>query len=87
MTIHFEDLWEKSENVHKGTDQDQQSIINEISMKLSLYLIIDEKDIPKEDKESLKKLAFGEILFSLTNLSLRDNINVYEVLQNTLKNK
>jgi len=84
MTIHFEELWEKCEKLHH--DEDNPSIIiDELMMKLNLYKAIDQKsEIPKEEAQKIKSLAMGEILLTITNLSLVDNINVFNSL-NTAK--
>lgn len=81
--MHFEDLWEKCENFHQTkNDEDISPIIAELIMKLKLYETVEEKvDNSVEDKEKAKSRIMGEILFSLTSLSLRDNINVYDALQ------
>lgn len=84
MPIHFEELWEKCENFHKEVefDEDISPIISEIVMKLKLYEAVEQKiDDSVEDKEKAKSRILGEILLTLTSLSLRDNINVYEALQ------
>lgn len=81
---HFEDLWEKCEEYHSETtsSDDSESIVKEITMKLGLYDAINRQvDSSVEDKEKAKSRLLGEILFSLTSLSLKDNINVYEALQ------
>jgi hypothetical protein len=86
--LHFEDLWEKGEQFHKDTapDDSVQSIIDEAIIKLNLYKAIDLKsEIAKEEKDKIKSHTLGEILLSLTNLSLHDNINVFESLSTALK--
>jgi hypothetical protein len=88
MTAHFEDLWEKCELLHKDfVAQDEvQAIVNELQMKLNLYQTIDQKkEIPPEEIEKVKSRTFGEILLTLTNLSLKDGINVFDALATAYK--
>lgn len=88
MTVHFEDLWEKCELLHKDfvEQEDTQAIINELLIKLNLYKALDEKkEIPGEDLEKAKSRTFGEILLTLTNLSLKDSINVFDALATAYK--
>ena len=88
MTTHFEDLWEKCELLHKDfVAQDEvQAIVNELQMKLNLYQTIDQKkEIPQEEIEKVKSRTFGEILLTLTNLSLKDGINVFDALATAYK--
>lgn len=83
MTIHFEELWEKCENLHKqmGGDTPAPSILDELAMKINLYKIIDSKEeIPVEEKKKAKSRTLGEILLTLTHLSFKDDINVFEAL-------
>ena len=81
---HFEDLWTKAEEFHKNNSSIDsiEDIIEELVMKIGLYKAIDQRDeIKSEDKKEAKSRLFGEILLTLTNLSLKDDINVYESLQ------
>jgi len=83
MAIHFEQLWLKCENFHKEnlSNNSVAEITNELIMKIGLYSAIDQKtEIASEDMEKAKSRLMGEILLSLTALSLQDNINVYEAL-------
>jgi hypothetical protein len=83
MPIHFEELWEKCENLHKelGYNDNVLTIIDELAMKINLYKLIDGKiDVPEEERQKIKSRTMGEILLTLTNLSLRDNIDVFESL-------
>lgn len=82
MTQHFEELWELCENYHKEDDKHNslQEIITEISMKIDLYFRLDQKEISQEELKKIKSRLFGEILLTLTNLSLLDNVNVFEAL-------
>lgn len=88
MTVHFEDLWEKCELLHQDfvEQEETQSIINELLIKLNLYKALNEKtEIPKEDLEKAKSRTFGEILLTLTNLSLKEKINVFDALATAYK--
>ena len=88
MSIHFEDLWERSEQLYKDTvDKDQvPAIVDEIMMKLNLYKVIEEnKEIPEEELKKVKSRTYGEILLTLTNLSLKDNIDVFDALATAFK--
>ena len=88
MTAHFEDLWEKSEQLYQDTGaQDKVSaLVDELMMKLNLYKLIDEKQgVPPEELQKVKSRTYGEILLTLTNLSLKDGINVFEALATAYK--
>lgn len=80
--MHFEELWEKCEELHKEMGQsDNAVLLEELAMKVSLYKAIDAKpEIPEEDRQKAKSRALGEILLTLTHMSLQDNINVFEAL-------
>lgn len=81
--MHFEDLWEKCEQLHKefAKDDNVLSLLDKIIMQINLYKVIDLKtEIPEEDREKIKSRTLGEILLTLTNLSLKDNINVFGAL-------
>ena len=83
MILSFSELWEKCENFHKeySADDSVSNIIASLNMKLGLYAAIANKsDIVTEDMEKAKSRLMGEILLSLTALSLKDNINVFESL-------
>lgn len=81
---HFEELWEKCESFHKEESKNEtntQSILDALGMKINLYRLIDSNyALEKEDSEKAKSRLLGEILLTLTNLSLEDNINVFEAL-------
>lgn len=81
----FEKLWEKSENYHKNDNSDISSLIDELTIKLNFYKGIDQKiEIPKEEKDKAKHLLLGEILFIISNISLKDDINIYSSLNYVL---
>jgi hypothetical protein len=80
MAAHFEELWEQCEKLHQAGGN-SSNIVDELIMKLNLYKIIDQKtDIPKEELQKIKARTMGEIILTITNLSLVDNINVFEAL-------
>lgn len=85
--MHFENLWEKCENLHKETGNNSvDSSIQELSLKIELYKTLNnKKDLPVSDKEKIKSRLMGEILLTITNISLVDNINVYQALDEALK--
>jgi len=81
--MHFEELWEKCENLHKemGESDNQALLMEELMMKVELYKAISAKrDVPDEERQKAKSRALGEILLTLTHVSLKDNINVFEAL-------
>jgi hypothetical protein len=85
--IHFEELWEKCEEFNSNNSYDESilDIIDELTMKLNLYSMIDQKsDISSEDKNIAKSRIMGEILLSITSISLKDNINVFDALHTAL---
>lgn len=80
MFIHFEDLWEECEKLHQGSNSiDVSTIIDELLMKLKLYKMLDNK-IQTEDQQLAKSRLLGEILLTITKISLTDNINVFNAL-------
>lgn len=88
MADHFEELWVKSENFQKdaGKISDVPVLLEELSLKLDLYRAIDsKKEIPEDDRQKVKSRLLGEILLTLTGLSFKDNINVYEALNIALQ--
>ena len=81
--MHFEELWEKCENLHQemGDKFSNEELLSQLTMKLDLYKTLDTRtEIPEEDRKQAKSRILGEILLTITNLSLKDNINVFEAL-------
>lgn len=79
--LHFEQLWEKSETLFTNDNSSHSSILMELRAKIALYEALESNgNIPPKDKIQLKHHAFGSILSTLTHLSYRDNINVFEAL-------
>jgi hypothetical protein len=89
MLIHFEDLWEKCEKFHSEFSNYEQSeqIIDELILKLNLYKTVRLQNLSNEEKEKICTHTLGEVLLTLTNLSLHDNINVYQALNTALQYK
>lgn len=88
MAKHFEELWESCENFYKESRliTDSQTLLEELELKLNLYKAIDAKgELPEEDRQKVKSRILGEILLTLTGLSLKDNVNVYESLNIALQ--
>lgn len=88
MAIHFEELWEKCETFFKENKAaiETQSALDELAFKVNLYKVIDAKtEIPEDERQKIKSRTLGEILLTLTHLSLRDNINVFEALSIALQ--
>ncbi len=88
MPIHFEELWEKCEIFFKdaGSGSQVQIVLDELLFKCNLYKAIDAKtEIPEEERQKIKSRTLGEILLTLTCLSFKDNINVYEALNTALQ--
>ena len=88
----FDQLWEACESFHSkdlGAEKDPSLIIEEVLLKIKLYKILDEKKINNENIEiqKMKTITFGEILFSLANLSLKDEINIFKGLNYVLETK
>lgn len=87
--IHFEDLWEQCEKSHKDIGLDTTSqIIEELNLKISLFSAFSDKtSLDPEDMKMIKSRTVGEILLTLTKLSLKEDINVFEALSVALQNK
>jgi hypothetical protein len=69
--MHFEELWEKSESLHKSSDL--ESLYTELVLKVDLYKKL---GINKDAKDKM----LGEILFTLTGISFKENIDVFKSL-------
>lgn len=78
--VHFEELWEKCEKLH-DKETATLAIIEELEMKLNLYKLLSENiSVPEHELKMIKSRAMGEILLTLTNLSQKDNVDVFEAL-------
>jgi len=86
MPTHFENLWNKCEELHQENIQNENvsTILEELLLKINLYKALDQK-AEIADHETIKSRTMGEILLTLTKLSLKNNINVYEALNTALQ--
>lgn len=84
---HFETIWNESEEliskVHKNTST--EDLISLITNLFSDYKEMITSSIPDEVKKSLRNRYMGEIIFLITGISARDNINVYASLIEELR--
>lgn len=79
--MHFEELWEMAEKSQKQDDPNIQNLLNELMLKIKLYQIIDsQSNFNEQEKSNMKKTTFGEILYVLTAISLKDNIDSFQTL-------
>lgn len=89
MTVHhFEELWEQCEKYHIDSikEQNHLSIYDELILKINLYKALDNKtEISEHERKNIKSRILGEILFTLTSLSIKDDINVFSALNMTLQ--
>jgi hypothetical protein len=86
--IHFEQLWEQCEKLHQESliKNSVPEILAELSLKINLYKIMDSKsEISPEECQKIKIRTMGEILLSLTDLSLKDNIDVFQALSEAMQ--
>jgi len=90
MTLHFEELWVECEQHHQDSKGDNSvlMLINELVMKANIYNAVEQRtELSKEDRQNSKFLIMGEILWALTHLSLKENINVFDALNVALQNR
>lgn len=84
--MHFEELWQQCEAFHKNSNGKISDLIDELYLKLNLYKTIDLKDnMSIEDKKQIKSRTLGEILLTITHLSLLDDVNTFKCLLDALQ--
>ena len=88
MAIHFEELWERCEQFHNENSTDTSlTVLEELLLKINLYKALSvQKEMPSDLQEAKSRLL-GEIILTITNLSLRENINVYDSLTIALRTR
>ncbi len=84
---HFEELWTKAEMFSSSQEDDVPAIVHEIELKVSLYGKMISQDLPPGELLLLKKRVMGEILYSLTKLSAKENLDVFSALHGALVSK
>jgi len=91
--MHFEELWEAVESLHKGInpkDISLTSILDQISIKINLFKLVAGQETTqqiKEEQDKAKEMLMGEILMTMANLSLLTNIDVGKALSNAYRSK
>ncbi len=85
--MHFEQLWEQAENTFQLDNKSTEEILNNLQLKIDLYRSVFSKinSAPKEEAEKMKAHLMGEIILTLTNLSYKENINVFHALKVSLE--
>jgi hypothetical protein len=87
--LQFSELWEKCEQYQKDKGN-LDNLLQELVMKVNLYKAFTNErasEIPPDELYKVKVRTLGEILFTLTGLSLQDNINVFDALGQALQFK
>jgi hypothetical protein len=86
---HFEHVWEASEALFAETITNTPivSIIAELQAKLAVYKAISERSTEAEDIAKAKDHLMGNILMTLTKLSLKDNINTFSALKGAIEER
>ncbi len=86
--ISFSELWEKCESIYQDNNEDSSVILDELNMKVNLFKTLNYiQNISEEELQKVKSRTIGEILFTLTKLSMKENINVFESLSMAYQNK
>jgi len=84
--LHFEQLWEQAEQLSvKAFAAQDKGVIELITSLLEDYRNLIDSELPQEVVVSLRKRCIGEIVFWLTVISAKDNINVYGALMEEIK--
>lgn len=83
---HFENLWEDAEKIasEKYKESSIEHLSSFLNLKLADYNDLDSIEQAGEIKLALKQKCLGEIIFILSALSSKDNINVYAALKEYL---
>ena len=81
--MHFEELWEKAETT---TDPESSSfeILNELEIKMSLLKNIVSSGLSGDDRSQAIGVSLGSILKNLAHISMKENINVFAALNQSL---
>ncbi len=86
--MHFEELWTQCETFHQEASKSVETpaLVDGLMLKVNLYkALASQDDMPNEEMQKVKTRTLGEIVLTLTALSLKDNINVFEALNTALQ--
>lgn len=84
---HFEHLWEACEkaNTSELSQRSVHSFLAELTAKFGLYEALEDNNkLNIVDRQKLKARLFGALLFTLTQLTAKDDINSFTALQEAL---
>ena len=84
---HFEQLWEACEKANSAelSQRSVHSLLAELTAKFGLYEALEDNNkLNIVDRQKLKARLFGTLLFALTQLSAKDDINTFAALQEAL---
>lgn len=90
MNQHFEEVWEDAEKLmsEETAQRFTKSIVMELTAKFGLYEAIDlNEKLSTEEKQKLKAHLMGTLLVTIAQLSLKDNINVFESMKLAIEEK
>ena len=84
---HFEDLWTECESLFQ--DLPIESSLKDLELKFALFkaVLLKKNEINGDEYDDAISKIFGELLFSLTQISMSENVNVYKSLFSILKTK
>jgi len=83
---HFEQLWEEAEQLSvKVFETKDKDVIQLITDLLEDYRNLIDSELPQEVVVSLRKRYIGEIVFWITLISAKHNIDVYGALMEEIK--
>lgn len=86
--VHFEDLWQMSEKKNLGIQTiSETEIIGKISSSVNELRDIYKVSLNSKDKQlvqGMKFKAIGRLLYNLTALSAKEDIDVYAALKDQL---
>lgn len=83
--IHYETLWEDAEKLSK--EENSIFVLDNLTNLILEYKDILESNADEKTKFVFKNRKFGEILFSLCELSKIDNVNTYSALKQEIELK
>lgn len=87
--MHFEDLWNDSEETFKEDLNDSlRDIIQNLLFKINtLNSLTSQSFKTSEEMQKIKMHLMGEILLDLSHISAKENINVYQAMKTALHYK